>query len=253
MAETGDDLRHDSRMTLSSPPPQIPIRVFMTRQHPCGYYPERLARNLVLDPSSPYLASAYASAIDHGFRRSGAQVYRPHCQSCDACMATRIDVAAFVPDRSQRRALARNTDLEMRLAPPVRTPENYELYSKYLASRHGDGPMAESDPDDFLSFLTSDWSRTVFMELRREGKLVAVAVTDLLPQGISAVYTFYDTSEPKRSLGTVCILRQIELAYRRQLPWLYLGYWLEGHPKMDYKCRYSAMQVLRDSQWQPMT
>ncbi len=240
-------------MSLASPPPQIPIRVFMTRPHPCGYYPERTARNLVLDPASPYLASAYGNAIDHGFRRSGAQVYRPHCQDCTACMATRIDVAAFAPDRSQRRTFARNADLQMRVVPAVRTTENYALYAQYLASRHGDGPMAHSDPEDFLSFLTCDWSRTVFMELRKDGKLVAVAVTDLLPQGISAVYTFFDVTEPKRSLGTACILWQIEFARRRKVPFVYLGYWLEGHPKMDYKRRYAAMQVLRDARWQAMT
>ena len=246
-------MRDHPRMTLASPPPEVPIRLYQTRPHPCGYYAERTARNLVLDPASPYLASAYASAIDHGFRRSGAQVYRPHCETCHACVATRIDVASFAPNRSQRRTLARNADLNLRIAPARCSEEYFELYSRYLAARHGDGPMAESGPEDFLSFLTCDWSRTAFLELRRDEELLAVAVTDLLPQGISAVYTFYSTVEPARSLGTCSILHQIEFARRRNLPFVYLGYWIDGHPKMDYKRRFPAMQVLRDQRWQPMS
>lgn len=240
-------------MTLASPPPEVPIRLYQTRPHPCGYYAERTARNLVLDPASPYLASAYACAIDHGFRRSGAQVYRPHCELCHACIATRIDVAAFEPNRSQRRTLARNADLTLRIAPARYTDEYFDLYSRYLASRHGDGPMAESGQEDFLSFLTCDWSRTAFLELRAGEKLMSVAVTDLLPQGISAVYTFYSPDEAARSLGTCSILHQIDFARRRDLPFVYLGYWIDGHPKMDYKRRFAAMQVLRDQRWQPMT
>lgn len=239
-------------MTMRAPPPEIPIRLFQTQLHECGYYPERQARNLVLDPQSPYLAQAYANAVDHGFRRSGGHIYRPHCPDCDVCTATRIDVQRFQPDRSQRRCLARNADLEIATVPARQSDEAFALYARYLDNRHGDGPMAGPTPEEFERFLISRWGRTVFIELRLAKELLAVAVTDVMPQGLSAVYTFYAPEHPRRSLGTFAILQQIALAQRRELPFVYLGYWLPGHPKMDYKRRFSALQILREGRWQEL-
>ncbi len=239
-------------MTMRVPPPEIPIRLFQTQLHECGYYPERQARNLVLDPHSPYLAQAYANAVDHGFRRSSGHIYRPHCPDCDACTASRIEVRHFQPDRSQRRCLARNADLEIATVPARPHEEAFDLYARYLDSRHGDGPMAGPTPEDFERFLISRWGRTMFIELRLEQELLAVAVTDVMPQGLSAVYTFYAPEHPRRGLGTFAILQQIALAQRRNLPFVYLGYWLPGHPKMDYKRRFSALQILREGRWQEL-
>lgn len=239
-------------MTMRVPPPEIPIRLFQTQLHECGYYPERQARNLVLDPHSPYLAQAYANAVDHGFRRSSGHIYRPHCPDCDACTASRIEVQHFQPDRSQRRCLARNADLEIATVPARLHEEAFDLYARYLDSRHGDGPMAGPTPEDFERFLISRWGRTMFIELRLEQELLAVAVTDVMPQGLSAVYTYYAPEHPRRGLGTFAILQQIALAQRRNLPFVYLGYWLPGHPKMDYKRRFSALQILREGRWQEL-
>ena len=226
------------------------IRVFQTLEHPCGYYGERVARNLVIDPLARGLPQGYGTALERGFRRSGGHVYRPHCAACRACVASRVPVADFKPDRSQRRCLKRNADLVLRVAPPLRTSENFALYRRYLAARHPDGGMDDPIAEDFERFLSCAWSPTRFLELRDEQeKLLAVAVTDVLPQGLSAVYTFYDPDQADRSLGTLAILRQIEWARSQHLAHLYLGYWIEGHPKMDYKARFRPLERLRDGQW----
>lgn len=226
-----------------------PIRVFQTLEHGCGYYPERTARNLVLDPVSPALPSLYGRALERGFRRSGGHVYRPHCPGCNACVSSRIDVAAFEPDRTQRRCEKRNADLELRVAAARPTDENFALYQRYLAARHAGGGMDDPAPEDFERFLACDWSPTRFLELRRDGELLAVAVTDVLAVGLSAVYTFYAPDQGARSLGTCAILRQIRLARANGLPHVYLGYWIAGHPKMDYKARFRALERLRQGTW----
>jgi len=225
------------------------IRVFQTLEHPCGYYAERQARNLVIDPLARGLPQVYGTALERGFRRSGGHVYRPHCAGCRACVASRVPVAKFVPDRSQRRCLKRNADLVVRVAPAQRSDENFALYRRYLAARHPDGGMDDPGEDDFERFLACAWSPTRFLELRAGDELLAVAVTDVLPQGLSAVYTFYAPEHAERSLGTCAILSQIEWARAQQLPHLYLGYWIEGHPKMDYKARFRPLERLRDGSW----
>ena len=225
------------------------IRVFQTLEHPCGYYPERSARNLVIDPLARALPQVYGTALERGFRRSGGHVYRPHCANCRACIASRVPVAGFVPDRSQRRCLKRNADLHWQAVAPHRTDENFALYRSYLAARHPGGGMDDPGEEDFERFLACVWSPTRFLEARREGELVAVAVTDVLPQGLSAIYTFYTPNEPQRSLGTAAILQQIAWARAQQLPHVYLGYWIEGHAKMDYKARFRPLERLQEGQW----
>jgi arginyl-tRNA--protein-N-Asp/Glu arginylyltransferase len=225
------------------------IRIFQSLEHPCGYYPERRARNLVIDPLARGLPQAYGLAVERGFRRSGGHVYRPHCAGCRACVAARVEVAAFRPDRSQRRTLKRNADLDLVVAPARRSDENFALYRRYLQARHAEGGMDNPREDDFDRFLAAPWSPTQFLELRRQGELLAVAVTDVLPQGLSAVYTFFEPSQPERSLGTYAILRQIERTREQGLPHLYLGYWIAGHPKMDYKARFQPLQMLGEQGW----
>lgn len=226
------------------------IRVFQTLEHPCGYYPERQARNLVIDPLARGLPQVYGTALERGFRRSGGHVYRPHCNACRACVASRVPVAEFVPDRSQRRCAAANAGLTLHLAPPHRSEENFSLYRRYLAARHAGGGMDDPGEDDFERFLACSWSPTLFLELRDGDRLLAVAVTDEVPQGLSAVYTFYEPELASRGLGTCAILRQIELARERGLPHVYLGYWIQSHPKMDYKLRFRPLERLRDGAWQ---
>ena len=239
-------------------PPTDDLRLFQTGGHACGYWPERSARDLVLDPRDPRLAAVYPQALDWGFRRSGDLVYRPHCAHCRACVAVRIPVAAFVPDRSQRRCLARNATVETRVAPARRTPEHFELYQRYLVARHRDGGMDGHGTPEFDQFLVGSWSDTRFLEMRESaahgpGRLLGVAVTDRAGNGLSAVYTFYDPELPQLGLGTLAILQQIAWARREGLEHLYLGYWIEGHAKMDYKRRFQPLQAFDGRRWRPFS
>ncbi|MBC7656010.1 MAG: arginyltransferase [Frankiaceae bacterium] len=230
---------------------QANIRVYQTVEHACGYWPDRNARDLVLDPVDPTLPTLYGSALAMGFRRSGNHVYRPHCAGCQACTPVRIPTGRFQPNRAQRRCLSRNADLQVDEARAVRTDENFELYRRYVSGRHAGGGMDDPSPADFEGFLACDWSPTRFLEIRNDKQLVAVAVTDVLADSLSAVYTFFDPELAARSLGTFAILSQIQHARQAGLDYLYLGFWLRDHPKMDYKQRFRPLQYLSGRDWLP--
>jgi leucyl-tRNA---protein transferase len=225
------------------------VRLFQTLPHSCGYFAGRTAQNLVIDPAAPQLDRLYGAALDHGFRRAGGHLYFPHCPSCHACTPCRIDVANFKPDRSQRRCLARNADLSVTERMAGYNSERHALYSRYLRTRHPGGGMDEAEASDFRRFLTAPWSPTLFLEMHLNDRLLGVAVTDVCATGISAVYTFYDPDETQRGLGTFAILQQVEMARRNGIPWVYLGFWIEGHPKMDYKRRFQPLQVRTADGW----
>lgn len=225
------------------------LRVFHTGDHACGYWPERSARDLVLDPQDPRLLQFYPRALAWGFRRSGDLVYRPHCQGCRACVAVRVPVADFVPSRSQRRCRARNADVDARVLPAERSGEHFALYRRYLGARHRAGGMDGHGTAEFDQFLVGSWSQGRFLELRVHGRLLAVAVTDLVEDALSAVYTFYDPDESARGLGTLALLRQIDWARRDGRRHLYLGYWIAGHGKMDYKRKFRPLEHFDGRQW----
>ena len=225
------------------------VRLFQTLPHPCGYYAERTAQNLVIDPASPHLPQIYPAALTKGYRRAGGHVYRPHCPGCRACIPARVPVAEFAPDRGQRRCLARNRDLQLRIAAPAFSDEYFELYRRYLGARHKNGGMDDPAAEDFERFLFTGWSPTKFLELRLRERLLAVAVTDFTATGLSAVYTFFDPGESARGLGTYAILRQIELARERGLDYVYLGFWIARHPKMDYKARFAPLDLHDGTDW----
>ena len=225
------------------------VRLFQTLPHTCGYYAERMAQNLVIDPSSPQLDQLYEIALLRGYRRAGGHVYIPRCQECRACIACRIPVADFTADRSQRRCLKLNAGLDIEVVAARYSQERYELYRRYLRWRHPDGGMDDAQPDDFSRFLYTHWSPTRFIEFRDQGRLLAVAVTDFCQTGLSAVYTFYDPDVRERGIGTFAILQQIEIARQNGLDHVYLGFWIKGHPKMDYKKRFTPIEILRNGEW----
>lgn len=226
------------------------IRVFQTLEHDCGYYPQRRSRNLVIDPLAPDIERLYPLALGNGFRRSGGHVYRPNCAQCQACTPVRVPVREFRPNRSQRRCLQQNADLRLEWAEARHTPEIGALYESYLRQRHPGGGMDDADASDFERFLRCDWSPTRFLCLRDpDERLLAVAVTDVLPRALSAVYTFYDADASARGLGTFAVLQQIEQARQQGREYLYLGYWIDGHPKMDYKRRFRPQERLSDGHW----
>ncbi len=229
------------------------LALFHTNPHPCGYWPEREARDLVVDPRDPLLADAWPQLLAWGFRRSGELVYRPHCQHCRACVPVRIAVADFTPSRSQRRCLALNATVEARVLAAEPRDEHVALYRAYLRARHPGGGMDNHGSNEFVQFLIGRWGQTRFLELREHGELLALAVTDVSSAALSAVYTCFRPELPARGLGTLAILRQLAWARRDGLDHLYLGYWIEGHPKMDYKRGFRGLQALGRSGWQPFS
>ncbi|MGA8276932.1 MAG: arginyltransferase [Rhodanobacteraceae bacterium] len=228
------------------------VRLFQTLPHPCGYFSGRTAQNLVLDPASPDIARLYNLALPSGYRRAGGHVYHPRCSACRACIACRVPVARFRPDRSQRRCLTTNGDLTVTIEAPAYNDERFRLYRRYLESRHPDGGMDDAEPDDFSRFLYTAWSPTRFIEFRHGNRLLALAVTDFCDSGLSAVYTFFDPLEAARGLGTLAILHQLRIARESGLPHVYLGFWIAAHLKMDYKARFRPLEILRDGEWRAL-
>jgi arginyl-tRNA--protein-N-Asp/Glu arginylyltransferase len=230
-----------------------PLQLYITAESPCGYFADKMSRNLVPDPELPLSMSIYNLLIQYGFRRSGEHCYRPHCKNCHLCVACRIPVREFISNRSQQRCLNKNNDLLISTASADFNEEYFELYRRYLNSRHFESSMANPVEDDFKKFLYCDWSDTRFLEFRLNGQLVAVAVSDILSDGVSAVYSFFEPELEKRSLGTYCILKQIDYAKELGLSYVYLGYWIEKHAKMHYKANFKPLQLYLDEQWQVAT
>lgn len=222
-----------------------------TTAHACGYWPERTARNVLLDTSSNSQGVFYPELLAAGFRRSGEIVYRPRCDECSACVPVRIAMADFRPDRAQRRCLARNDDLSVTLETASLGRDILDLYQQYVDTRHPGSGMSTGDADAFAEMFLADWVRTRFICVRAQQQLLAVAITDVTSIGCSSVYTFYDPAKTNagRGLGTFAILAQIALTRALELPHLYLGYWLDHHPSMHYKARFRPQQQLGSQGW----
>lgn len=229
------------------------LKFYATQAHPCSYLPTEQATTLFLDPSQPMDAHVYAELSEVGFRRSGDHLYRPHCQKCSACVPARLPVADFKPNRQQRRILTRNADLQMRAVRPAFSEEYYDLYARYIEQRHADGDMYPPNREQFSTFLVRDLPFSRFYEFRLNGRLLAVAVTDVLPNGLSAVYTFYDPDEEHRSLGRYAILWQIAETARLGLHAVYLGYWIKNCRKMNYKTQYRPIELFVNQHWAILT
>lgn len=225
-------------------------RLLLGTEHACSYLPGRMARSVFVDPALPIDPARYGALLDLGFRRSGSYVYRPACGACQQCRPVRLKVAEFRASRTQKRCEKRNADLTVRPEPRL-THEHYELYRRYLAARHPGGGMDPEDAEAFHAFLSSHWGRTEILAARdAHGRLVAGGVIDRVPSGLSAVYTYFDPAQGARSLGTFMVLNEIRAAAALGLPYLYLGYWVPGSPKMDYKRQFRPLEVLGMEGWQ---
>ena len=228
------------------------LRLFQTGEHPCGYWPERQARDLVLDPQDERLGALYPMALTWGFRRSGDLVYRPHCEGCRACVPVRIPVERFVPNRSQRRCAKRNMDLRARELPLVLFDEHFELYQRYQAARHAGGGMDHDSHEQYANFLLQSRVDSRLIEFTEHGELRMVSIIDILNDGVSSVYTFYDPDIPGAGFGTYNILWQIAQCSANNLPYLYLGYWIRESRKMAYKADFRPIEGLLDGVWQEL-
>ncbi len=226
------------------------IALYLTPEHECSYLPGQLARTLFIDPSTPPQPALYQYLLNAGFRRSGDHVYRPHCSACQACVPVRLPVTEFRPRRNQRRCWRANAwKIQIRIRPAGFTQAHFELYLRYTGSRHREGGMAEADEERYLEFLTTRWCPSEFVEFHLEDRLMAVAVTDVLPNALSAVYTFFDPELSAFSPGTFAILWQIAQARARGLQHLYLGYWIRDCDKMSYKERFRPLEAWDGRQW----
>jgi len=227
---------------------QLPF--FLTAPSRCPYLPDRLERKVFTKidlMDGPGLNDTLTHA---GFRRSQSILYRPACEQCSACKSARIPVNAFSPSRNQRRILRRNSDLLRLPKPADATPEQYALLSRYLETRHGDGDMAGMDFFDFSSMIEDGAQCTELVEYRdARGVLAAAVLIDRLNDGYSLVYSFFEPGRERDSLGAFIILDHVERAREAGLPYLYLGYWVQGSPKMEYKARYKPLEILEPEGW----
>lgn len=229
------------------------LPLYLTAEHDCSYLEGVQARTAFVDPTAQIDPATYQRLMDQGFRRSGFHIYRPACRDCTACVPVRIPVSEFRPDRSQRRNWKRNApDFVLVDTPAVFNPEHFDLYRRYLTRRHPDGNMADDTSEEsYRRFLVEPWGGTTrFIELRLDGKLVGVSVTDRLEGGLSAVYTFFEPAISGRAPGTFAVLSQIEIARRLGVPYLYLGYWIKESQKMAYKERFRPIEAWNGHEWQ---
>lgn len=230
----------------------ISIPLFLTQEHPCSYLEDEYNQSLFVDSSYPITTAIYAQLIMQGFRRSGNEVYAPHCPHCSACIPARLAAARFKPNRSQKRCLKKNINTHVIVKPAVFEQAHYDMYLRYQANRHSDGSMAHASPDDYINFLGSSWCDTKFVEFSINNELAGVAVIDQFENALSAVYTFFEPKFANASLGAYAVLWQIEQAKLQQREFLYLGFWIKTCKKMAYKSVYHPLQLLIDNQWTEM-
>jgi len=233
----------------------LPIapQFYVTAPQPCPYLPGRMERKLFTALQGESARRLNDGLSKQGFRRSQNVLYRPSCTDCAACLSARIDVAAFTPTKSQKRTIRRNAGLIRRATSPWATEEQYALFRRYLASRHATGGMADMDTFEFAAMIEETPVRTRVVEYAdADGTLVATCLTDILDDGVSMVYSFFEPDRPKASLGTYVILDHVEIARENGLPYVYLGYWVPGSDKMGYKAAFSGLEVHTGDRWRKM-
>ena len=236
-------------MNLLHDIPLPALQLYLTAPYPCSYLPDRLARSQVAAPSFLITAAAYSELVRRGFRRSGTFTYRPRCDACRACVPVRVAAAAFVPSRTQRRSWQRHQNLSATLHELHDHEEYFALYQRYQKARHPAGEMENDSREQYRNFLLQSHVDSMLVEFREHGILRMVSIIDILEDGLSSVYTFYEPDVAQTSFGTYNILWQIDLCRKLQLDYLYLGYWIGASAKMAYKANFRPLQELLDGEW----
>ena len=233
--------------------PQSP-QFYVTAPQPCPYLEGQVERKLFTSLQGGR-ADTLNDVLSHqGFRRSQNVLYRPSCSACCACMSARIVAGEFDPSTSQKRVMRRNANLVREASTPWASEDQYDLFRRYLGARHADGGMADMDVYEYAAMVEETPVRSRIVEyydpLPEGRRLVAVCLTDVLSDGLSMVYSFFDPDYSKRSLGSYVILDHVRIAQEAGLPYVYLGYWVPGSRKMDYKARYRPLEIFRGGGWQ---
>ncbi len=237
---------NDSRLPFSL------LQFYATSTYPCSYLGDREARSQVATPAHLIDTPVYSQLIRAGFRRSGLFTYRPWCDNCRACVPVRLPVDRLELSRSQRRALKRHGDLTVRELPLLHNEQHYELYARYQSRRHPGGGMDEDSREQYAQFLLESQVDTRLIEFSEGERVCMVSIIDVLDDGISSVYTFFDPDAPGTAYGTFNILWQAHLCQRLNLPYLYLGYWIKESGKMAYKSRFRPIQGYLDGIWRDL-
>lgn len=231
------------------------LPVFITEEHPCSYLDDRKARTAFVDPSVP-ISKSLASALNlQGFRRSGRYLYKTSCENCSACQPLRVDIGQFKPNKSQKRNWKKNADVQADIKnaceiDDLTNQRYYLLYEQYICARHDKGDMFPPDLEQFNSFIGQLYLFSKIIEFSIEGNLAMVALCDELEDGLSAIYTFFDPDLSHRGLGVYSALWQIQYCLEQDLPYLYMGFWIEECSKMNYKSCYKPHQIFRSGRWQ---
>jgi arginine-tRNA-protein transferase len=247
----------------------LPIapQFYVTAPQPCPYLKGRMERKLFTALQGEHAENLNDTLSKQGFRRSQNVLYRPSCADCSACLSARIRVADFQPSRSQKRTMKRNASFQRTATSPWATEEQYALFRRYLDARHADGGMADMDIFEFAAMIEETPVRSRVVEYKEPGladslretdeigpasecDLAAVCLTDVLDDGLSMVYSFYEPTLHRRSIGTYLIVDHVEIARAAGLPYVYLGYWVPGSPKMGYKAGFSALEIYKNGRWQ---
>lgn len=242
-------------MTLPSEPALHKLQFYVTTPYKCGYLPNKLAQSLIAAPHHLVNSQVYSGLITQGFRRSGKFAYRPHCETCNACIPVRLILNKFAPNRSQKRAFKQHADLNVRVLPLDFSQPHFDLYNSYQQARHADEnglnqPELKDEAEQYRQFLCMSNVESLMIEFSDSlGQVKIVSVVDVVHDGVSAVYTFYDAHETKASFGTYSIMWLAEWTKSLNLPYLYLGYWIADSQKMAYKQQFKPQEKLIDGEW----
>ena len=229
-----------------------PIRLYETVIDNCPYLEDERSSSILVDPNHKVDTHLFSLLSRSCFRRSGDMLYTPKCPNFKACVFVRLPVEQFKASRGQRRIWRKNQDIRVEIEEVSFKKEHFDLYLKYQWARHPDSTMCDDDPKKYISFINSDYSKSRFLCMYLDDELIGISVIDQFDGGLSAVYTFFDPKYSKRSLGTYIILYTIKLARLREIPYLYLGYWIENSSKMSYKKQFKPLEGYIDRDWREL-